>query len=79
MVLANSFYCLGHFKNVYDDDDDDSNTKTGQSAQQTHVSDKLLTFLQIKIIPVQVFRTIHFILSHSFPFPFPSLSLIPVL
>jgi len=19
----NSFYCLGHFKNVYDDDDDD--------------------------------------------------------
>ena len=21
---CNSFYCLGHFKNVYDDDDDDN-------------------------------------------------------
>ena len=21
---CNSFYCLGHFKNVYDDDDDDA-------------------------------------------------------
>jgi len=23
VVLAIVFYCLGHFKNVYDDDDDD--------------------------------------------------------
>ena len=22
--LCNSFYCLGHFENVYDDDDDDA-------------------------------------------------------
>jgi len=21
---CNSFYCLGHFKNIYDDEDDDS-------------------------------------------------------
>ena len=30
VVLAIVFYCLGHFKNVYDDDDDDFHLQCAQ-------------------------------------------------
>ena len=37
---CNSFYCLGHFKNVYDDDDDD--TVVAISLSPDHLSDHCL-------------------------------------
>ena len=33
MVLTIAFYCLGHFKNGYDDDDDDDDTMTETNGQ----------------------------------------------
>ena len=40
-IVCNSFYCLGHFKNVHDDDDDDDDviqTACRDSARRGDVS-----------------------------------------